>query len=45
MMYVQKGEPTHARQRLQAALAIFLRLGARPYIERTSKALTELDQP
>src|SRR5439155_13056414 len=34
MMHVQKGEPEPARQRLETALAIFRRLGARKDSER-----------
>ena len=34
-----RGESGPARERLQAALHIFCRLGARPYIERTEQAL------
>lgn len=38
----EKGEPGKARKRLQDALAIFRRLGAIPYIERTKRALTDV---
>jgi tetratricopeptide (TPR) repeat protein len=37
-----KGEPEKARERLQDALAIFHRLGAKPYIELTEQALNDL---
>ena len=39
LMYLQKGQPAMARKRLEEALAIFRRLGARAYIERTEQAL------
>jgi hypothetical protein len=38
-MHVRKGEPEPARQRLEAALAIFRRLGARKDAERVERAL------
>ena len=38
----QKGELEQARPRLEEALAIFQRLGACPYIERTEQALSAL---
>jgi tetratricopeptide (TPR) repeat protein len=38
----EKGEPEKARERLQDALAIFHRLGAKPYIELTEQALNDL---
>jgi tetratricopeptide (TPR) repeat protein len=38
-MYRQKGEPGPARQRLEAALSIFRRLGARKDTERVEQAL------
>jgi hypothetical protein len=41
-MHAQKGEPGSARERLEAALAIFRRLGAREDIERAELALTTL---
>jgi tetratricopeptide (TPR) repeat protein len=43
-MHAQKGEPEPARERLEAALAIFRRLGARKDAERTEGALTALPQ-
>jgi hypothetical protein len=43
-MHVAKGEPGPARERLEAALAIFQRLGARKDAERTERALTALPQ-
>jgi tetratricopeptide (TPR) repeat protein len=41
-MYLQKGEPGSARERLEAALAIFRRLGARKDIERAELAISNL---
>jgi hypothetical protein len=41
-MHVRKGEPGPARERLEAALAIFRRLGARKYIERVEQTLATL---
>jgi hypothetical protein len=38
-MHVAKGEPGPARQRLEAALALFRRLGARLDVERVERAL------
>jgi tetratricopeptide (TPR) repeat protein len=38
-MHVAKGEPGPARERLEAALAIFRRLGARLDVERVERAL------
>jgi tetratricopeptide (TPR) repeat protein/transcriptional regulator with XRE-family HTH domain len=43
-MHAQKGEPEPARERLEAALAIFRRLGARKDAERAEEALTTLPQ-
>ena len=43
-MHGAKGEPMLAQSRLKEAVAIFQRLGARPYIERTEQALAVLDQ-
>jgi hypothetical protein len=43
-MHVAKGEPGPARQRLEAALAIFRRLGARKDAERVEGTLTALRQ-
>jgi tetratricopeptide (TPR) repeat protein len=43
-MHVAKGEPGPARQRLEAALAIFQRLGARKDAERAEGTLTALRQ-
>jgi hypothetical protein len=42
LLHVQKGEPEPAREELEAALAIFRRLGARKDIERTEQLLTAL---
>jgi tetratricopeptide (TPR) repeat protein len=42
-LYRHQGEPEEARPRFEAALAIFRRLGARPYIERTEHILAGLD--
>jgi tetratricopeptide (TPR) repeat protein len=44
MMELQRGEPEQARARLAEALAIFRRLGALPYVERTEKSLRESAQ-
>lgn len=41
-MRARKGEPDEAKHRLQEALAIFQRLGAKKDIERTDRALAEL---
>jgi hypothetical protein len=41
-MHLQKGEPGPARERLEAALAIFRRLGARKDAERTKQLLAAL---
>jgi hypothetical protein len=38
-MHAQKGEPKLARERLEAALAIFRRLGARKDAEQVERAL------
>src|SRR5205085_8521486 len=43
-MYAQKGEPEPAWERLEAALAIFRRLGARKDAERVEQALAMLSQ-
>jgi tetratricopeptide (TPR) repeat protein len=43
-LHVQKGEMGAAREHLQAALAIFRRLGARPGIAQTERALAALSQ-
>jgi tetratricopeptide (TPR) repeat protein len=42
LMHQQKGEPGSARERLEAALAIFRRLGARKDLERTQQVLATL---
>jgi tetratricopeptide (TPR) repeat protein len=42
MMRAQRGDAEPARTDLQEARAIFTRLGARPYLERTEQALAEL---
>jgi transposase len=44
LMHAQKGEPERARERLEAALAIFRRLGARKDAERMEQALAKLSQ-
>jgi hypothetical protein len=44
-MYAQKGEPGPARERFEAALAIFRRLGARKHVERVEQAIADLQQP
>jgi tetratricopeptide (TPR) repeat protein/transcriptional regulator with XRE-family HTH domain len=41
-MLAKRGERSDARERLNAALATFERLGAEPYIERTKQALAGL---
>jgi hypothetical protein len=41
-MHVQKGEPEPARERLEAALAIFRRLGARKDAEWVEQAIADL---
>jgi tetratricopeptide (TPR) repeat protein len=41
-LHVQKGEPEPARVRLEAALAIFRRLGARKDVERVEQALVAI---
>ena len=41
----QKGEPGPARERLEAALAIFRRLGARKDVERAKQAIVDLHGP
>jgi hypothetical protein len=41
-LHRQKGEAEPARQCLEAALAIFQRLGARPYGAEVARALAEL---
>lgn len=42
LMHVERGEPEQARGWLEQALAIFRYLAARPYVERTERALDEL---
>ena len=44
-MHVQRGEPGPARERLEAALAIFQRLGARKDAERAGADIANLQQP
>jgi hypothetical protein len=41
-LHTQKGEPGPARERLEAALAIFRRLGARKDVERAEQAIGAL---
>jgi hypothetical protein len=41
-LHAQQGQPEQARQRLEAALAIFRRLGARKDAERTEHQLAAL---
>jgi hypothetical protein len=41
-LHLASGEPTSARERLEAALAIFRRLGACKDAERTDQVLTML---
>jgi tetratricopeptide (TPR) repeat protein len=45
LMHLQRREPEQARERLEAALAIFRRLGARPDIERTEHTLRQMEHP
>jgi hypothetical protein len=42
LMLAKRAERSDARERLNAALATFERLGAEPYIERTKQALAGL---
>jgi tetratricopeptide (TPR) repeat protein len=42
-MHIRKGEPEKARERLEEALAIFRRIGAKKDVERTEQALRELE--
>jgi hypothetical protein len=42
-LHLAGGEPTAARERLEAALAVFRRLGARKDIERTERLLATLN--
>jgi len=42
LLHRQQNEPEQAREHLEEALAIFKRLGARPYIKRTQQALVAL---
>jgi tetratricopeptide (TPR) repeat protein len=44
-LHVAKGEPVPARERLEAALAIFRRLGARKDAERADTDIANLRQP
>ena len=44
-MHVLTGEPEPARERLEAALAIFQRLGARKDAERVEQAIADLHHP
>ena len=44
-MHIQQGEPEPARERLQAALDIFQRLGARKDVEQVEQALAPLGWP
>jgi tetratricopeptide (TPR) repeat protein len=44
VMHVRRGEPEQAREWLEEALAIFRRLGTRPYVERTERALSTPDR-
>jgi tetratricopeptide (TPR) repeat protein/transcriptional regulator with XRE-family HTH domain len=41
-LHRQKGEPNHAREKLEVALAIFRRLGARKDIEQVERDLADL---
>jgi tetratricopeptide (TPR) repeat protein len=42
-MHLNRGEPTAARERLEAALAIFQRLGVHPVVARVEQDLATLD--
>lgn len=42
-MLAQRGEIVDARERFAEALSVFRRMGAQPYIERTERALAELE--
>jgi tetratricopeptide (TPR) repeat protein len=44
-MHLQKGEPEPARERLEAALTVFRRLGARREVERVEQAIAGLSAP
>lgn len=44
LMYGQHGEPEQARERLEQALAIFGRLGAKKDVERAEQAVAALDR-
>jgi hypothetical protein len=44
LMHAQKGGPEPARERLEAALALFRRLGARKDAERVEQAIGALSQ-
>jgi tetratricopeptide (TPR) repeat protein/transcriptional regulator with XRE-family HTH domain len=41
MLHAKKGEPQRARERLEEALMVFRRLGARPYITRMEQTLMD----
>jgi tetratricopeptide (TPR) repeat protein len=43
LMHIHHAKPKPAQEQLEAALAIFQRLGARPYVKRTEQALGGLD--
>jgi tetratricopeptide (TPR) repeat protein/DNA-binding XRE family transcriptional regulator len=43
LVHARRGEPDEARTQLETALAIFRRLGALPFGERTERALAELE--
>jgi len=45
LLHQAKGEPTQARERLEAALAILNRLGERLYAEQVEQALAESRRP
>jgi hypothetical protein len=42
LVHAQRDAPEEARKHLEAARAIFHRLGARPYRERTEHALAKM---
>jgi hypothetical protein len=45
LLHVAKGEPGPAQERLEAALAIFRRLGSRKDAEQVEQALADLQRP
>lgn len=43
LVAARQGRPEQARERFDEALAIFTRLGARPYIEKANTAMATVD--